>query len=213
MWITKQTCKDVVQTAWASVSKPNAVDKLLGYIDQCSAELLKWNKTTFGNECWNARNHFILNKPDGNLHTLGKRTINFVKSYRDAKESAPTGPSKTSNCVEPPTVGYLKLNFDGVVSDDSFWGWVFILRNEDGHITLIIDTTVGFFVRDILSFIEHFDFVSWSFVKRGGNRVVHDLAHRQPLCLGGKVWGSDAPDDILERASEDMYTFVDRNLI
>jgi len=48
IWITKQTCKDVVQTAWASISKPNAMKKLLGYIDKCSAELLKWNKTTFG---------------------------------------------------------------------------------------------------------------------------------------------------------------------
>ncbi|KAJ8423722.1 hypothetical protein Cgig2_010287 [Carnegiea gigantea] len=42
-WMIEQTCKDI-----ASVSKPNAVDKLLGCIDKCLAELLKWNKTTFG---------------------------------------------------------------------------------------------------------------------------------------------------------------------
>ena len=77
----------------------------------------------------------------------------------------------------------------------------------------IPDTSVGFFVRDILSFVEQFDFVCWSFVRRGGNSVVHDLTHRQPLCLVGKVWESDVPDDILERASVDMYAFVDHNLI
>jgi len=46
-------------------------------------------------ECWNAHNRFIFSKPDGNLHTLGRRAIDFVKSYRDAKESEPaSAPAK-----------------------------------------------------------------------------------------------------------------------
>ena len=38
------------------------------------------------------------------------------------------------------------------------------------------DTFVGFYVRDILSFVKKFEFVSWSFVKRDGSRMTHDLA-------------------------------------
>ncbi|KAJ8450416.1 hypothetical protein Cgig2_002101 [Carnegiea gigantea] len=48
MWITESSCNDVVQIAWTSVSNPNAVDKLLDCIDKCSAKLLEWNATTFG---------------------------------------------------------------------------------------------------------------------------------------------------------------------
>ncbi|KAJ8421288.1 hypothetical protein Cgig2_006538 [Carnegiea gigantea] len=44
-----------------------------------------------------------------------------------------------------------------------------------------------FYVRVILSLVKQFDFVSWSFVKRGGNRVAHDPIHRQPFCLEGKI--------------------------
>ena len=61
----------------------------------------------------------------------------------------------------------------------------------------IHNTTVGFYVRDILSFVKWFDFVSRSFIKRCGNRVAHDLTHRRPLCLEGKIWDSDIPDDVL----------------
>ena len=77
----------------------------------------------------------------------------------------------------------------------------------------IYDIAIGFYVSDILSFVEQFDFISLSFVKRGGNRAVHDVVHRRPLYLEGKVWESDVLDDVLERASEDIYAFVDSNLI
>ena len=49
MWITESSCNDVVQTAWASVSNPNVVDKLQECIDKCSTKLLEWNAATFGN--------------------------------------------------------------------------------------------------------------------------------------------------------------------
>jgi len=77
----------------------------------------------------------------------------------------------------------------------------------------IHDTFVVFLVGDILSFIENFDFVGWSFVKRRGNRVAHDLAHRQPLCLEGIMWVFEVPDDILSRVSNDMYTYINNRLI
>jgi len=38
-------------------------------------------------EYWNARNRFIFNRQEGNLHTLGKRAIDFVKSYCEVQES------------------------------------------------------------------------------------------------------------------------------
>jgi len=72
----------------------------------------------------------------------------------------------------------------------------------------IHDTSIGLFIQDILSFADNFEFVSWSFIKRGGNKVVHHLAHRQPLCLEGLVWESDMPEDITSRASDDMYAYV-----
>ncbi|KAJ8421782.1 hypothetical protein Cgig2_011507 [Carnegiea gigantea] len=171
----------------------------------------------------------------GELSTLSKatETPKKVSPHRPQRNILLNG--------APPTTGYLKLNFDEATSDDSFWGWGFVLRNEDGDVILagakhghgpasalveearsclfalqtvfkygactvtvegdclplinmlksgqIVDTTMGFFVQDIFCFTEHFDFVSWSFVERGGNRVAHDLAHRQPLCLAGKDCG------------------------
>lgn len=33
---------------------------------------------------------------------------------------------------------------------------------------------------NVLEFISHFDVVRWSFVKRSGNSVAHNLAHFQP---------------------------------
>lgn len=138
---------------------------------------------------------------------------------------------------------------------DSFWGWGFVLRNQDGDVLLagakhgrspageatkqarsclhglhcaynfgarnIIvelqaktthDNTIGLFACNILSFIEEFDFLPWSFVKREGNRA-HALAHGQHLRLEGKLWESDVPEIVLNRASNDMYGFHASNLI
>ncbi|KAJ8452986.1 hypothetical protein Cgig2_014749 [Carnegiea gigantea] len=39
------------------------------------------------------------------------------------------------------------------------------------------DNFLGFLVKDITFFLTRFDLYAWSFVKRGGNRVAHDLAH------------------------------------
>ena len=34
-----------------------------------------------------------------------------------------------------------------------------------------------FFISSILNLVTNFDFIYWSFIKREGNKVVHDLAH------------------------------------
>lgn len=77
----------------------------------------------------------------------------------------------------------------------------------------ILDNLVSLFVKDIISFVEHFDFRSWSFVKRGGNRVARDLTHRQSICLEGRLWTFDILGEVLSRASGDMYAYISNNLI
>jgi len=77
----------------------------------------------------------------------------------------------------------------------------------------IYDSLVGLFIQDIISFVANFDFFSWSFVKREGNQVAHDLAHRHPLCLDGQPWVSDLPEDVISKASNDMYHYIANNLI
>ena len=71
---------------------------------------------------------------------------------------------------------------------------------------------MGFIVKDILSLVCSFDFCSWSFVKRGGNRVAHDLAHLQPYGFCLRTWETEVPDFIVNRASEDMYEFLNSNI-
>ena len=64
----------------------------------------------------------------------------------------------------------------------------------------------------ILSLAASFSFCSWSFVKRNGNKVAHDLAHRQPYSIEGVLWETAVPKDILSRATDDMYAYIDNNL-
>ena len=49
------------------------------------------------------------------------------------------------------------------------------------------DSSLGLFVRSIHTFVQQFDFFSWSSIKREGNRIAHDLAHSQPMYLEGKL--------------------------
>jgi len=76
----------------------------------------------------------------------------------------------------------------------------------------IYDSLVGLFVQDIISFVVNFDFFSWSFVKKRGNQIAHDLAHRLPLCLETQLWTSDLLEDVLTRISNDMYDYIANNL-
>ena len=74
------------------------------------------------------------------------------------------------------------------------------------------DTFIGFLIQDILSLAASFSFCSWSFEKRAGNKVAHALAHLQPYSFSRRVWDVDTPNSILDRASMDMYEFLNLNI-
>ncbi|KAJ8446311.1 hypothetical protein Cgig2_005842 [Carnegiea gigantea] len=78
---------------------------------------------------------------------------------------------------------------------------------------LIKDNVLGLFIIDILQLVAKFDCVSFMFVKKGGNRVAHELTHQQPLCYERRVWVDDVPDDIVSWASDDMVAHIESNLI
>ena len=75
------------------------------------------------------------------------------------------------------------------------------------------DSLISFFLKDIFAFLANFDFYSFSFIKRWRNKVAHDLTHWQPICLEGRLWTSDVLDTILAGATDDMYIYINNNLI
>ena len=83
-----------------------------------------------------------------------------------------------------------------------------MLRNKS-----TFDNPISLFVRDIFSVVQYFDFHFWSFVNREGNKVAHDLGHRQPMRLEGKTWESEVPEDITARVSDDMYVYINSRLM
>jgi len=68
------------------------------------------------------------------------------------------------------------------------------------------DNLVGLFVKDIISFVENFNFHLWSFVKGGGNRVAHNLIQK-------RLWKSNVPKDIHARVLDEMYAYNTDNII
>ena len=75
------------------------------------------------------------------------------------------------------------------------------------------NNALGFFIQEILSLVSSCAFFVWSFVKRRGNRVAHDIAHWQPFCSSSRFWDGDIPDSINVGASEDLYDFFNLHLI
>ncbi|XP_056696445.1 uncharacterized protein [Spinacia oleracea] len=61
-------------------------------------------------------------------------------------------------------------------------------------------------IDDILDLCSSFDNdnVKWSFVKRSGNWVAHNLAHFQPWNFGQRVWVNDVPNDVLNVGFSDL---------
>ncbi|KAJ8451710.1 LOW QUALITY PROTEIN: hypothetical protein Cgig2_018344 [Carnegiea gigantea] len=87
-------------------------------------------------EYWKTRNRFIF-WPERSLRGLGNKAIDFVASYRRAKEET-SSPLvvKHQDMWQPPMSGFLKLNFDGASIDNVFTGWDFVLRNHSGDVLL-----------------------------------------------------------------------------
>ena len=67
------------------------------------------------------------------------------------------------------------------------------LGSSDFHLVL----------EDIFSLVPCFVSVMWSFVKRSGNRVAHELAHFHPAESGQYVWRCDLPESIVSLAHDD----------
>ena len=72
---------------------------------------------------------------------------------------------------------------------------------------------LGFFISDIFRLSALFEFVSWSFVRRGGNDVAHAMAKYQPVVCGERIWREGVLDEILDLASRDMCIFLENRLI
>jgi len=65
-------------------------------------------------ECRNARSHFIFKKAHTNLEVMGKRALDFVRSYRETQEQeAPSLAVTHLQLWRLPLEAYTKLNFDG----------------------------------------------------------------------------------------------------
>ena len=70
------------------------------------------------------------------------------------------------------------------------------------------DTFTSFLITEILSLAASFSFCSWSFVRRNGIKVAHDLAHLQPYSFSRRVWDVDPPDSILDWRPSICMTFL-----
>lgn len=66
-------------------------------------------------------------------------------------------------------------------------------RNSNFHLVL----------EDIFDLCFYFSVVVWSFVKRSGNKVVHNLAHFQPWEIRQRLWEDEFQASILNVASAD----------
>ncbi|KAJ8436147.1 hypothetical protein Cgig2_029759 [Carnegiea gigantea] len=143
-------------------------------------------------ECWNARNHFIFKTRDCYLDKLGKRAISYIRSYSGQQEidSFPSTVPHPSTWT-PPTTSCVKINFDGGSIGGTHSGWGFAIRDHHGNL--------------LLAGTKH--------TPREESRVAHDLAHWEPLCSEGRLWESDVPAAILDRASDNMYLYIHNNLI
>jgi len=75
------------------------------------------------------------------------------------------------------------------------------------------NNSLGFFISDILSLLVRLEFISWSFVKRGGNTVARAIAHLPPVALQERLWTEEGPDIVYDLATKDMCTYIDQALI
>ena len=75
------------------------------------------------------------------------------------------------------------------------------------------NNSLGYFISDILSVTDHFEFIDWKYVKRGGNKVAHAIAHFQPFHYSERVWLEGGPSSIHSLASADMCKFIELSII
>ena len=59
-------------------------------------------------------------------------------------------------------------------------------------------------IDDILEFVNLFDVVVWSVVKRSGNKVGYMMVHFQHVEFGYRCWADSFPDTIIRYAALDL---------
>ena len=77
----------------------------------------------------------------------------------------------------------------------------------------IDDNYVGYLIQDVLDSLGYFQFVSFSFIKREGNRLAHDLAHWRLIDHRERILVDDLPRSITDKVSEEMYSYIESILI
>ena len=60
---------------------------------------------------------------------------------------------------------------------------------------------IGLFIDQILVLCKDFDFIGFSFVRRGGNTVAHFLQPYNPM---PRIWLEDGPDAMFDLAINDL---------
>ncbi|KAJ8435145.1 hypothetical protein Cgig2_018973 [Carnegiea gigantea] len=161
-------------------------------------------------ECWNAQNPFLFGKLDQRLDVLSHWARSFVHSCRETKLRS-DGVKGTHPCIlGPPQIGILKLNFDGSKIGIRAGGDIVQAGAKQGQ---------GFArpeVEEARSYLfalqQAKDFGHTDIIVEGDCLgLVQVLKSR--IALDNSTWDIDVPDAIVSRASEDMFAYVDSNLI
>ncbi|XP_021734865.1 uncharacterized protein LOC110701540 [Chenopodium quinoa] len=95
----------------------------------------------------------------------------------------------------------VEFGFRKVQVESDCQGLVTAIREQergDSCLHLILD--------DIYHVCNSFESVSWSLIRRGGNKVAHELAHSNMGVLGRQVWLSNFPSCITSLVNTDSPT-------
>ncbi|XP_021769837.1 uncharacterized protein LOC110734082 [Chenopodium quinoa] len=65
-------------------------------------------------------------------------------------------------------------------------------------------STFHLILDDVYHVSSLFESIRWSFVRREGNRVAHELAHCMPWAIGKQVWSSTFPECIVALLNSDL---------
>ena len=103
------------------------------------------------------------------------------------------------------------LNALFIWGSKTLW-WQLPTSNQHAQGKAASDIFVGFIAQNIISLLTNFSFCSFAFVKRG-IVITHELAHLQPHFFGRRLWETDVPKSIVHWALDDMYAYLNSNLI
>ncbi|KAJ8437272.1 hypothetical protein Cgig2_010097 [Carnegiea gigantea] len=148
--------------------------------------------------CWNAliRGLAKINFDGAKLGDGGRswgamgRDSNGVILFAAVKQNSGFSDPET----EEATLGYKKIIIEGDCSSI-----ISKLKKRS-----IPNTSTRFAFADILNLVNRFDFCSFSYVKRVGNRIAHTLAHFQPYSCLLREWLGEGPDHVLDLALKDL---------